>query len=69
MTARKRFGYLCAALGVVLVVIGLASIWAFVGGKYPNVPEDVSPAVSVVHPDCGNKPAHGINPAQAPLRG
>jgi len=69
VTARKRFGYVCAALCVVLVVIGLASIWAFVGGKYPNVPEDVSPAVSVVHPDCGNKPAHGINPAQATLRG
>jgi succinate dehydrogenase / fumarate reductase cytochrome b subunit len=48
VTARKRFGYLCAALGVVLVVIGLASIWAFVGGKYPNVPEDVTPAVSVL---------------------
>jgi len=32
----------------VLVVIGLASIWAFVGGKYPNVPEDVTPAVSVL---------------------
>ena len=36
-TARKRFGYVCAALGVVLAVMGLASIWAFVGGKYPNV--------------------------------
>ena len=45
-TARKRFGYVCAALGVVLVVIGLASIWAFVGGKYPNAPEDVAPVVS-----------------------
>jgi succinate dehydrogenase / fumarate reductase cytochrome b subunit len=39
-TARKRFGYVCAAFGVVLVFIGLASIWAFVGGKYPNVPEN-----------------------------
>ncbi len=38
-TARKRFGYVCAALGVVLAVMGLASIWAFVGGKYPNAPE------------------------------
>jgi len=25
---RKRFGYACAALGVVLAVMGLASIWA-----------------------------------------
>ena len=35
-TARKRFGYACAALGIVLAVMGLASIWAFVGGKYPE---------------------------------
>ena len=46
-TARKRFGYACAAFGVVLVVIGLASIWAFVGGKYPNAPEDPTPAISL----------------------
>jgi succinate dehydrogenase / fumarate reductase cytochrome b subunit len=39
-TARKRFGFVCAALGVVLAVMGLASIWAFIGGKYPNVPEN-----------------------------
>jgi succinate dehydrogenase / fumarate reductase cytochrome b subunit len=45
-TARKRFGYVCAALGVVLAVMGLASIWAFVGGKYANAPEDVAPATS-----------------------
>jgi succinate dehydrogenase / fumarate reductase cytochrome b subunit len=29
-TARKRFGIVCAALGLVLAVMGLASIWAFV---------------------------------------
>jgi succinate dehydrogenase / fumarate reductase cytochrome b subunit len=46
-TARKRFGYVCAAFGVVLLVMGLASIWAFVGGKYPNVPEDVTPTGQV----------------------
>jgi succinate dehydrogenase / fumarate reductase cytochrome b subunit len=28
--ARKRFGYLCSALGIGLAVMGLASIWAFV---------------------------------------
>src|ERR1700721_410689 len=32
--ARKRFGYACAALGIILLVMGLARIWAFVGGKY-----------------------------------
>lgn len=46
--ARKRFGYVCAALGVALAVMGLASIWAFVGGKYPNVPENPPAAVSQV---------------------
>jgi succinate dehydrogenase / fumarate reductase, cytochrome b subunit len=40
-TARRRFGFACAALGIVLAVMGLASIWAFVGGKYPNTPDDV----------------------------
>jgi succinate dehydrogenase / fumarate reductase cytochrome b subunit len=28
--ARKRFGYVCAALGVALAGVGLAGIWAFV---------------------------------------
>ena len=42
--ARKRFGYVCLVLGVLLAVMGLASIWAFVGGKYPNVPENVPAA-------------------------
>jgi succinate dehydrogenase / fumarate reductase cytochrome b subunit len=45
-TARKRFGYVCAALGVVLVAIGLASIWAFVEPKYQNTPDEVAPVVS-----------------------
>lgn len=38
--ARRRFGFVCAGLGVILAVMGLASIWAFVGGKYPNVSEN-----------------------------
>jgi len=29
-TARKRFGYVCAALGAGLATLGLAGIWAFV---------------------------------------
>lgn len=44
--ARKRFGYVCAALFVALLALGLSGIWAFVGGMYPNVPADVAPAVS-----------------------
>ena len=47
--ARKRFGYVCAAFGLVICVMGLWSIWAFVGGKYPNVPEDPTPAPAVSH--------------------
>ena len=37
VTARRRFGYVCVALGLVLAVMGIASIYAFVGGMYPNV--------------------------------
>jgi succinate dehydrogenase / fumarate reductase cytochrome b subunit len=44
--ARKRFGYACAALGLLLVVMGLASIWAFVSSKYANAPDNPAPAVS-----------------------
>src|ERR1700757_683738 len=29
-TARRRFGYACAAIGIVLAAMGLASIWAFI---------------------------------------
>ena len=37
--ARKRFGYLCAAFGAILLFMGLASIWAFISPKYKNAPE------------------------------
>jgi succinate dehydrogenase / fumarate reductase cytochrome b subunit len=36
-TARRRFGYACAVLGILLAAMGIASIYAFVGGMYPNV--------------------------------
>ena len=39
--ARRRFGWVCAAGGVLLCVMGLASIWAFIGPKYQNAPEIV----------------------------
>ena len=35
--ARRRFGYICALLGIVLAAMGIASIYAFIGGMYPNV--------------------------------
>ncbi|MGB8030845.1 MAG: succinate dehydrogenase [Terracidiphilus sp.] len=40
-TARRRFGYICVAFGLLLAGMGLASIWAFVGPKYPNAPDNV----------------------------
>jgi succinate dehydrogenase / fumarate reductase cytochrome b subunit len=46
--ARKRFGYVCAALGLGLVVMGLASIWAFVGPEYRNAPDNPVPVVSLM---------------------
>jgi hypothetical protein len=39
-TARRRFGYVCIALGVLLACMGIASIWAFVGPKFENAPEN-----------------------------
>jgi succinate dehydrogenase / fumarate reductase, cytochrome b subunit len=41
--ARRRFGYVCAAIGVALCGLGLASLWAFVGPQYRNAPQDVMP--------------------------
>lgn len=41
--ARKRFGYACAAFGVILLGAGLASIWAFIGPKYRNAPDNAVP--------------------------
>ncbi len=42
--ARRKFGYVCTVLGIVLAVIGLASIYAFVGPMYQNAPTDLTPA-------------------------
>ena len=41
VTARKRLGYACTVFGIILAVMGLASIWAFVGPRYPNTPENL----------------------------
>jgi succinate dehydrogenase / fumarate reductase cytochrome b subunit len=40
-TARIRFGWVCLAGGVLLAAMGIASIWAFVGPRYQNAPENV----------------------------
>jgi succinate dehydrogenase / fumarate reductase, cytochrome b subunit len=39
--SRRRFGYVCVAAGVLLAIMGLVSIWAFVGPKYANAPQNV----------------------------
>lgn len=39
--SRRVFGWVCLAFGIVICVVGLASIWAFVGPKYQNTPDDV----------------------------
>jgi succinate dehydrogenase / fumarate reductase cytochrome b subunit len=44
-TARRRFGWVCVAFGVLLAIMGLASIWAFIGPDYKNAPENVAPAI------------------------
>ncbi|HTJ29448.1 MAG TPA: hypothetical protein VL346_03060 [Acidobacteriaceae bacterium] len=46
--ARRNFGYVCAVLGIALCVLGLASIYAFVGPKYQNAPEDIAPSTGMV---------------------
>jgi succinate dehydrogenase / fumarate reductase, cytochrome b subunit len=43
--ARRKFGYVCTTIGVLLCAMGLASIYAVVY-KYPNAPDDVMPAVT-----------------------
>ncbi len=48
-TARRRFGWVCVAFGVLLAVMGLASIWAFIGPDYRNAPENVAPAIMQAH--------------------
>ncbi len=45
--ARRRSGYVCTVLGVVLCGFGLAGIYAFVGPKYRNAPADVMPEHSL----------------------
>ena len=45
-TARRRFGWVCLAGGIVLVGMGLASIWAFVAAKPEKPPENVPVSTS-----------------------
>jgi succinate dehydrogenase / fumarate reductase, cytochrome b subunit len=63
--ARKQFGYVCGAIGSVLCLMGLISIYAVVY-KYPNAPEDVMPEqpAGVVLPAPYTAPPGTTNPTQ-----
>jgi succinate dehydrogenase / fumarate reductase cytochrome b subunit len=62
--ARHRFGQLCAVFGTVLCILGLSSIYAFVGNpKFANAPDDAfappaitQPAPVVTPPNSTNSP-------------
>src|SRR6202012_4563925 len=64
--ARKNFGYVCAAAGTALCVLGLVGMYAFVNPKYANAPEDVMPAqpagIALPAPDVA--PPNSTNPSQ-----
>jgi succinate dehydrogenase / fumarate reductase cytochrome b subunit len=64
--ARKTFGYLCAAGGTALCVLGLVGMFAFLNPKYANAPEDVMPAqpAGVVLPAPNVAPPGSTNPSQ-----
>lgn len=62
--SRKRFGYACAALGIILGVIGFVGLYAFVGPKYQNAPADLTPA-QIMEGVSGEAPSDaGAPPAQ-----
>ena len=42
--ARRKFGWVCGIGGAALCLMGLISIYAFIGPKYQNAPADVMPA-------------------------
>jgi len=60
--ARRRFGYVCGAVGAALCLMGLISIYAVVY-KYPNAPDDVMPAQppGVVEPAPITPPPGSVN--------
>src|SRR5450432_3565389 len=63
--ARRRFGFVCTGLGIVLAVIGLASLYAFVGPWYKNAPADLTPA-QITDGGMAPPPAIASTPSAAP---
>jgi succinate dehydrogenase / fumarate reductase cytochrome b subunit len=63
--ARHRFGQLCAVFGTILCILGLASIYAFVGNpKFANAPDDAFAPPAITQPDPVNPPTGSTNPNQ-----
>jgi succinate dehydrogenase / fumarate reductase cytochrome b subunit len=64
--ARHRFGQLCAVFGTVLCILGLASIYAFVGNpKFANAPGDAfAPPAGITLPAPTTAPPGTTNPNQ-----
>ena len=63
--ARHRFGQLCAVFGTILCILGLASIYAFVGNpKYANAPADAFAPPAITQPAPVNPPTGSTNPNQ-----
>lgn len=62
--ARKRFGQICAVFGTALCILGLASIYAFVGNpKYADAPDDALAPSAITQPAAAVTPS-SMNPAQ-----
>jgi succinate dehydrogenase / fumarate reductase, cytochrome b subunit len=61
--ARRRFGYVCFAFGVLIAAMGLASIWAFVSPKYQNAPDNVPISQSQSDAASSGAPYPALKPA------
>jgi succinate dehydrogenase / fumarate reductase cytochrome b subunit len=65
--ARKRFGYVCAVVGITLCLMGFASIYAFVGNPaYANAPADALPdqTTTITQPVPANPTPGSTNTSQ-----
>ena len=61
--ARKRFGQLCAAFGTVLCILGLSSIYAFVGNpKFATAPDDAFAPPAITQPAPAAPPVSTTQP-------
>jgi succinate dehydrogenase / fumarate reductase cytochrome b subunit len=40
--SRRVFGVVCTAIAITFIAVGLATVWGFVGPKWPNTPAELS---------------------------